>query len=170
MSCEVRCKVCGETFNAFPSSNRKYCSRDCYNVIQRQRTRERAVGWRSGISYTGYGYRLILVGKGKPMANYNGYVPEHRLVMAKHLGRTLDSSEHVHHRNGDILDNRIENLQLVSRGEHTRIHQTGKPGRATLVDRWAREYEACIECGRTDRKHAGHGRCFTCAARHRGRR
>jgi len=63
------------------------------------------------------GYRQIKVGKRN--------VREHRYIMEQYLGRRLEPTEVVHHRNGDKQDNRLENLELTSVSEHTIIHNTG---------------------------------------------
>jgi hypothetical protein len=55
------------------------------------------------------------------MARADGYVMEHRLVMARWIGRPLLRTECVNHINHDPRDNRRENLELYpSNGDHKR--------------------------------------------------
>jgi len=61
-----------------------------------------------------------------PNCTKDGYVLEHRLVVEKEIGRYLEFNEVVHHINGDKLDNNMENLELMKRGQHQSFHVKGK--------------------------------------------
>lgn len=62
------------------------------------------------------------------MARANGYVLEHRLVVAKAIGRPLTPKEAVHHMNHEPMDNRPENLALFkSNRDHKLYEHHGTP-------------------------------------------
>lgn len=68
------------------------------------------------------GRHRIQLGKGTPYANSGGWQWLARYVVMEALGRKLRSDEHVHHRNGDKSDNRLENLEVLAAEYHGRLH------------------------------------------------
>lgn len=69
-----------------------------------------------------------------PNADRDGYVLEHRFVAGEARGRVLETSESVHHINGDTLDNRPENLVVVTRRQHGLIHRNVLPDWRQTLD------------------------------------
>lgn len=57
-----------------------------------------------------------------PMANKDGYIMEHDLVMSCVLGRHFTEDEVVHHKNHVRDDNRVCNLQVMTASEHAALH------------------------------------------------
>jgi len=85
--------------------------------------RERCPWWRGGRVQNSHGQGYVYIRLEKhdpfyPMVAKDGYVLEHRLVVAKRLGRCLLRSEKVHHINGVRYDNRDDNLELLSGSNH----------------------------------------------------
>jgi len=87
---------------------------------------ENHYNWKGGKYRTKAGYISVRIYPDNffyPMADCNGHVLEHRLIVAQALGRCLQSWEIVHHKKGYAKDdNRYpETLQLVMEGQHNQI-------------------------------------------------
>ncbi len=75
----------------------------------------------------------------------------------------------VHHIDGNgrgskMPNNDDSNLITVCRACHLALHRPQMPKKKPKpkLNRWARKYDRCIECGTQSIKHAGLGLCRTC--------
>jgi len=95
----------------------RYCKK-CANT---RRIAENHPRWKGGKRITSK-YVEVRLRPDSPFYSmaHRGYVYEHRLIMAQHLGRCLRKEEVVHHLNGIKTDNRLQNLGLVSPNSHNR--------------------------------------------------
>ena len=94
-------------------------------IYKHNNVRENNYKWKGGFKNDD-GYLKFLVPKDckfSSMTDKQGYIRIHRLMMAEYLQRPLTSKEVVHHINGNITDNRIENLKLFKNtNEHSVYH------------------------------------------------
>ena len=100
---EVTCAHCGESFRSRYAHEQRFCSRSCSTAHSNGAGGRKRLPDGSRV-ITQHGY-VMIKGAGR-------WLFEHRFVMAEQLGRRLEKHERVHHKNGDRLDNRPENLEL----------------------------------------------------------
>ena len=159
------CVICGTKVFGIPRKDRKafyYPNRcqDCSRIPldasvtskrikvlnQARMLREKPIGAkRKHEASPGVFYWLI---KTKPSGRWEY---EHRFVTKAPKGF------HVHHINGDTLDNRLENLAILSPSEHIKHHN--------CITKWSKLFDSCLDCGTTTKRHLSHGLCTTCYQR-----
>ena len=117
MPITISCSICQTAFTVIPSRAKtaKYCSYACHQTGE---------GRKGGLVR---GEQLKKLSLGQAYTKTRGR-HTHRVVMEAILGRKLRRSEVVHHKDGNILNNHPDNLELLSsQGEHMNRH------RATLL-------------------------------------
>lgn len=157
----LKCVICGNKFlNRFynceiKKGNGVVCSRNCQNKLYSKKRRSGDFCY--CIKCKKYRYyspstlnnvkKIGICGKCRrkektmstdgyweiTISGYKRKIKEHRWLMEQKIGRKLSPNEIVHHLNFNKLDNRTENLVIVSRGEHNVIHKPHGPNPLRLI-------------------------------------
>lgn len=108
----IPCPKCGRKRWIRERYNLKLC-KSCFQLLDSNHN------WKGGRRME-LGYIWIRISRDDPFycMTRNGYVVEHRLIMARTLGRPLVSQELVHHIDGNKTNNNLENLLLTTRSSH----------------------------------------------------
>jgi hypothetical protein len=126
-----KCPTCGYEKWRQLDSQGKYTQ--CRKCMHKGKIGEQNGAWKGGTKINHDGYRLVILRPDDPyypMANVAGYVMEHRLIIAKQLGRCLEEWELVHHKGINYpiesrrnkSDNVPENLEHIGiKGEHNTL-------------------------------------------------
>lgn len=104
------CLHCGKAFYA-SKQKRKFCSQQCARIYRWEHYTPK--------QYKENGYIVSYING----YNAKGNAKQHRLIMEEAMGRKLGPDEVVHHKNGIKDDNRIENLEVITRSEHSSMHR-----------------------------------------------
>lgn len=78
--------------------------------------------WKPGSRVGSNGYVKVRLGVSHPLADPNGWGYEHLVVWVAAGNPKPKKGEILHHKNEDKTDNRIENLEVMTRGDHNRLH------------------------------------------------
>lgn len=150
------CPVCGKEFHLKPfhkkKTKRNCCSKECDRIMRKTEMQgernhqfglkgEKNSSWKSDEQITHFGYKRIRV-LDHPYRTKSDFVFEHRLVAEKYLltdensitingKRYLKKNYDVHHKDFNKLNNSVDNLIVLTKGEHVALHN-----RLRTLNKW----------------------------------
>lgn len=129
-------KICCVAKCCSPATNHEMCVKHAWRVKKHGDPNILKIRKQGTGTISSGGYKQISK-PGHSCADKRGLVMEHRLVMCEILGRPLRPQEKIHHKNGNRLDNRPENLELWTVGQHPagqRVEDLAAFARRILTD------------------------------------
>ena len=115
-----KCKIrgCGKTCNTYKGGAHGLCCMHYRRLLRHGNPKK--FKFEKTPQYTDG----CLIASGYALVNNKGqFVKRCRVLLGRLLNRELTHLEIVHHINENRLDDRLENLQIVSRAEHIKIHK-----------------------------------------------
>jgi len=116
----IPCLQCGKSREIkLNESKENYLKRrpiclECGHIKRIKTLDGHAPNWKGGRTLDSKGYVLIWI-EGR------GYVKEHRYVWEKHFGK-IPKGYIIHHKNENKEDNRIENLECITKKVHDKMN------------------------------------------------
>jgi hypothetical protein len=130
----AKCKQCGKKIKKSkwdrPSRPRAACSLHCRQVLNGRKNLGVYAGvtgrnhprFKTGRFLSEDGYWKVL-SRSHPFPRKFHYMSEHVKKVEMAMGRRLAPNECVHHRNGNTADNRLANLRLMTKSDHSKLHR-----------------------------------------------
>lgn len=121
------CRNCGKIFIRTSGKKQCYCL-ECRKILKKSKKiltiPERLIeGDRKLDHRSGYVYLYV---PEHPEANNRGYVYEHRVLAEQKIGRRLLINEIVHHKDEVRSNNNPDNLEVMDKFKHARLHNLGR--------------------------------------------
>lgn len=116
----IKCDNCGKEFNRHKChiNENNFCSMSCRDEWKKENYNiKNHPAYNGGTYHAPSGYIYLRQPDGT-------YKAEHRIVAEEMLGRELNETEVVHHIDGNKQNNSEDNLTVMTREEHAKLHHT----------------------------------------------
>ena len=123
---ERKCGHCGRTLfvRIYRDDKNSFCDKSCMRAYQSTTlVGEKNPLYKHGNGYTRKDGRVRLYMPEHPNADSAGLVYRYRVVAERMIGRYLRPNEDVHHKNECPWDDCPENLEVLTKSEHMKLHQ-----------------------------------------------
>lgn len=124
----------------------------CRPCFSKNRVGAKSSRWKGGKFIDTKGYIMVKM-PNHALADKQGYVLEHRLIMSELVGVEYVLDMVVHHKDGDRQNNDPNNLEIITRSKHSSMHNRTPETTTRLKDEPNPTIECRCGCGRVRLKY-----------------